>query len=80
MANNTITDLEASIVAKGFTLSKEYDETKGICKVIATSRGTNTVIKSQNTSRADLWNAYRRALEFILNQLNQFEKVAGRGI
>lgn len=80
MTSNTVADLETFLAGKGFTLAKEYDNTKGICKVVATKRISNTVIKANNTSRAALWPAYKRALEMICEQLTEYEKQAGKGI
>lgn len=78
--SNTVAALERILAEKRFTVSKTYDNTKGICYVVAEKKSTNTIIKANNTSRMPLWTAYRRALEFVLDQINQFEKAENREV
>lgn len=78
--SDNIANLEESITSRGFTISKKYDESKGICTVTVFNKNTDTTITSKNSSRMPLWSAYKKVLEFILAQLQEFERIAGRGI
>ena len=74
----SVAELEDRITGKGFVLTKDYDNLKGICKVSA-EKG-RTTIKAQNTTKAPLWRAYHRALEFIYSDILAYEKQVGRSL
>jgi hypothetical protein len=75
-----IPNLETRIVSKGYTITKKYDGIKGICTVTITRSLTGTTITDANRSNMPLWNAYRRALELVLDQLDLYEKMLGKNI
>ena len=65
----TISELEPTIIAFGYTISKKYDGIKGICTVTLISKNKDTVIIDANRSQMPLWKAYRRALQLAYEQL-----------
>lgn len=77
MTSNSVQVLESDLAGRGFKLSKKYDGTSGICVVTAYNKTTDLTIVSKNSSRAALWNAYKRALEFIIEQLDNYKNVSG---
>lgn len=78
MPSNTVADLELALSGKGYHWIKTYDQEKGICVVKATRDIGGSTIVSKNSSRSSLWSAYKRALELTLEQLNDYEKAAGK--
>jgi frataxin-like iron-binding protein CyaY len=65
----TITELEEAITQLNYKITKKYDGVKGICTVTLTSKDGTTVITDANRSSMALWRAYRKAMQFCLDQL-----------